>query len=100
MFCPKCKDEYRDGFYVCAECNVALVHDLPEVPEPEYIEYEEVLRTFNQADIAFIKSILDAAGMTYYFIGEHFTYVGPFAVPARLIRPSPRGILGPLGAKP
>ena len=83
MFCPKCKDEYRKGFCVCAECHVALVHELPL--EPEYIEYAEVLRTFNQADIAFIKSILDLAGMTYCFIGEHFIYVQPFAVSARLM---------------
>lgn len=30
MFCPKCKCEYRDGFYECADCNIALVHELQE----------------------------------------------------------------------
>jgi len=28
MFCPKCKDEFREGFTHCAGCNVDLVEDL------------------------------------------------------------------------
>lgn len=28
-YCPKCKNEYREGFSVCAECNVELVDELP-----------------------------------------------------------------------
>jgi len=30
MFCPLCKAEYREGFYRCADCNVALVNSLPD----------------------------------------------------------------------
>ncbi|MFA5073863.1 MAG: hypothetical protein WC539_08220 [Nitrospirota bacterium] len=33
MFCPKCKTEYRKCFYVCADCHVSLVDQLP--PESE-----------------------------------------------------------------
>jgi hypothetical protein len=29
MICPKCKAEYRDGFTVCADCDVKLVGELP-----------------------------------------------------------------------
>jgi hypothetical protein len=87
MFCPKCRAEYREGFYVCADCDVDLIDVLPPEPEPEpeYVEYEQVLATYNPADIAFIKSLLDAEGITYFFHGEHFTYVRPFADPARLM---------------
>jgi hypothetical protein len=38
MFCPQCKAEYRQGFTRCADCDVALVDELPEealvAPEP------------------------------------------------------------------
>ena len=85
MFCPKCKSEYREGFTVCADCNIALIEELPPEKEPVFIEYEEVLGTYNPADIMIIKSILDAENITYYFNAEHFMYVRPMAEPARLM---------------
>ena len=33
-WCPKCKNEYREGFTVCAECKVALVDSLEKVMIP------------------------------------------------------------------
>ena len=91
MFCPICKAEYRQGFTRCNDCDVDLVETLP--PEPsestpefvDYAEYKEVLTTFNPMDIAFIKSILDAEGITYFVQGEHFLNVRPLALPARLM---------------
>jgi hypothetical protein len=32
MICPKCKEEYRDGFSKCSDCNVDLV-DQKEIIE-------------------------------------------------------------------
>ena len=32
MFCPRCKAEYRPGFYRCSDCNIALVYQLPAEP--------------------------------------------------------------------
>jgi hypothetical protein len=32
MFCPQCKAEYRQGFTVCADCEVPLVWELPASP--------------------------------------------------------------------
>ncbi len=87
MFCPKCGAEYREGFTECADCMIPLVWEEP--PEPrrvmEYVEYEEVLRTFNPADIALIKSILDAEEITHFFRGEHFILIRPLADPAVLM---------------
>lgn len=28
MICPKCKAEYREGFYVCSDCELPLVTEL------------------------------------------------------------------------
>ena len=73
MFCPKCRTEYSEGIYVCADCGISLVPELlPEPPpeSPEYSEFEEILFTFNAGDIAVIKSLLDSEGIVYYFGGN------------------------------
>jgi len=88
MFCPKCGTEYREGFYVCTDCNSDLVDQLPpdeESKEPEFIEYVEIMGTYNPADVAVIKSTLDAENITYYFNAEHFMYVSPLAESVRLM---------------
>lgn len=30
MFCPECRTEYRPGFTRCSDCDVDLVHEIPE----------------------------------------------------------------------
>lgn len=37
-YCPECRDEFRDGFTVCAECGATLVATLP--PEDEEPPHE------------------------------------------------------------
>jgi hypothetical protein len=79
MFCPKCKAEYREGFYTCSDCNVKLVRELPPEPKPEAAgnaDYEELMGTNNRGDIAFIKSVLDGEGIIYFFKGEHLLNMG------------------------
>jgi len=85
MFCPRCGTEYREGFYVCVDCNSDLVDELPPEEEPEFTDYVEIMGTYNPADIALIKSILDSENITYYFNAEHFMYVQPLAQPVRLM---------------
>lgn len=84
MFCPVCQSEYREGIAVCSTCQVPLVAELPEA-EPEFVDFEEILQTYNPADIAFVKSLLDGEGITYLFQGEFFNQMGPPVVPARLL---------------
>ena len=53
--------------------------------ENEFIEYIPILETHNAGDRVFLKSILDAEGITYFIQGE---YVAPYilnAVPMRLM---------------
>jgi hypothetical protein len=85
MFCPKCRAEYREGFYTCSDCNIELVDDLPPIPEPEFVEFKEILATYNPADVVFLKSLLESEGIQYFFKGEHFLYMRPLADPVRLM---------------
>ena len=85
MFCPDCKSEFIEGITRCPVCEVELVSILPVEPEPEFVDYTEVLATYNPADIAFMKSLLDAEEIQYFFKGEHFMYVRPLADPVRLM---------------
>jgi hypothetical protein len=73
MFCPKCKSEYREGFYKCADCGADLIDQLPQEAPDNFgsDEFVEVFSTYQQGDIAFIKSILDEDGITYFFQGEN-----------------------------
>ena len=85
MFCPKCRDEYRDGYYECADCRVPLVPELPLEPKPEFVDFQEILTTFSQTDIAIIRSVLDDEGLTYFLKGEHFNQIRPMVEPVRLM---------------
>jgi hypothetical protein len=85
MFCPQCKMEYVEGITRCPDCEVDLVRELPAESGPEYVDYEMILATYNQTDIALIKDVLESAGITYYFTGELFTYVEPLASTAKLM---------------
>ena len=42
-------------------------------------EYRELIRTFNQGDIALIKSLLDSESIEYFLQGENFNLVRPLA---------------------
>ena len=51
----------------------------------KFVEYVPILETHNAGDQAFLKSILDAEGITYFIQGE---YVAPYifnALPMRLM---------------
>jgi hypothetical protein len=87
MFCPKCKSEYKEGISKCADCDVALINNLPPEMElePDFIEYENVLETYNHTDVAMIQSLLDGSGITYYADGEMFSNARPFIEPVRIM---------------
>lgn len=51
----------------------------------EFIEYVPVLETHNAGDRAFLKSILDAEGITYYIQGEYVAHYLFNALPMRLM---------------
>ena len=42
-WCPKCKNEYKEGYTVCADCGSQLVETLEEGPIAIYFGVEEEL---------------------------------------------------------
>jgi hypothetical protein len=87
MFCPKCKSEYEEGFLKCADCGVDLVGALTPEPAGDFgdEEFVEVFSTYQQGDIAFIKSVLDGEGITYFFQGESSVMLIAAGAYARLL---------------
>lgn len=86
MICPKCKAEYRDGFYKCVDCGIGLVTELPAEVAPEVIFENpvEVYSTYQQSEIAFIKSILECERIPYFFQGESALLIFTAGAYARL----------------
>ncbi|TAK10194.1 MAG: hypothetical protein EPO39_00610 [Candidatus Manganitrophaceae bacterium] len=52
-------------------------------PKPEYFKFEPVLTTYNPADAAIIRPILDGKGIPYDIQGENFMHIRPPVEPAR-----------------
>jgi len=76
MFCPECKAEYINGITECADCHISLVWNLPqeepdEFVEGEPVEWQPLVSTTNQGDLALIKSIFDGEGILYWVQGEN-----------------------------
>ena len=83
MYCPICRSEFREGFTRCEDCDQLLVEELPELPvKPGYVELANI---FTEGEIAIIKSMLDDAGIDYYFHGEQAHRLAPLPFAARLM---------------
>ena len=89
MFCPECRSEYREGFSECADCHVELIPELAPLPtDPksgDFVEYEELLSTYNLADISFIESILDSEKIIYFMQNEEFNTLTFSPQPVRVM---------------
>ena len=86
MYCPKCRTEYREGFYECADCLVPLVDELPPEEPAEYIDFKEIMTIYDPGELVVIRSILEDNEITYFVQGEHFSsfYGG---IPTRVMVP-------------
>jgi hypothetical protein len=63
VFCPKCGDEFREGFSVCPDCDVSLVTQLPEHEQPPPEELVTVATFENQIAASVARGALEAAGI-------------------------------------
>ena len=70
MFCPECRMEYIEGVYLCPDCRVPLVAELPPGPTTEFVEHVTVFTTGNSVILAMAKSVLEGAGIRCFVKGE------------------------------
>jgi hypothetical protein len=67
MFCPKCKAEYREGFFVCSDCKIDLVPELPPEPEDytecEYIDLVNIETYSYRHEADLVKGLLSSNGI-------------------------------------
>lgn len=84
MFCPRCKNQYAEGTKTCPDCGVPLSDAASgsegEDPDPEYIELVTIMETSDRALIAFVKSLLEDAGIKYLINGESLLNLGRAAL--------------------
>ncbi len=57
----------------------------PPEPQPEEVTFVQVLKVNNPGDIAMLKSLLGAEGVTYFFQGEHSQRAESWVVPVVLM---------------
>jgi hypothetical protein len=102
MFCPTCKTEYREGFTDCADCRVALVHELPraenhppgdeQLASPPGTGWVVVFETDDVYDFLAAADALHRAGIP--FAGNE-RYTGEFRTGKREQAPYVRTLLVP-----
>jgi len=88
--CPQCGNELElseneriIGKIHCQECDKIIDYTVtpPKISEVE--NFMELLSSFNQGDIALIKSILEDGAISYNVVGEIFLSVRPLLEPVR-----------------
>jgi hypothetical protein len=86
MFCPECNAEYREGFTLCSDCNVALVSAvLPEEMDCSHKEGQvTVFVTRDLVEAETVKELLEAHGIDVCVAGENSPLPG-FPTEVRLI---------------
>jgi|GEM_PF-1433165 len=107
MVCPKCNDEYQDGFTMCGKCKVPLIvpeHESEPEPEPEpedtfyvtddvpaflctaknHIEANAIEAVMKCHDIPVLLKPRDCGDITMLYMGVSFTDTDVY-VPSKLI---------------
>ena len=72
MFCPSCRDEYREGFTHCAECGAELVEELPPEPAEPRIgpELVQVFEAHGYMQAEMVRGVLEASGIESLLTGD------------------------------
>ena len=85
MYCPQCRAEYRPGFDRCADCDVALVRELPPEEDHDTTPFVRVFETSEIDVIPVIKSILHGAGIPFNTKGEAMMSLFPSDMLGRMM---------------
>lgn len=91
IICPNCShpldlnfEERSSQKIHCPHCEALIDFKNKDEKITEPDEYVEIISSFNQGDLALIKSMLDDAQINYYSTGENFLSVDPLIQPAKL----------------
>jgi hypothetical protein len=94
MFCPKCKAEYREGFYRCADCEIDLVYELPPETEQlseqpiEYLNLVNIKTYYNRHEAELAKGFLSVNGINAVVFGDDYGGIQPglsFSIGVKLL---------------
>jgi hypothetical protein len=77
MYCPNCRAEFREEIDTCPDCELALVPELPEVPDAGKDDLVVVMETADVSAIPVIKSVLASAGVPFLVQGDEALGVLP-----------------------
>ena len=77
MYCPECRAEFREGVTTCPDCDVALIAELPPVPELTDEDLVAVLDTGDVSVLPVVKSVLRAAEIPFVVQGDESMGVLP-----------------------
>jgi hypothetical protein len=85
-YCPECRDEFEDWVEVCPDCNVALVDELPALPERETSDEPlvHIATAPNEAIANMWAGILEEDGIRCLLKGgglQAAMYASPLSVP-------------------
>jgi hypothetical protein len=76
MYCPKCRTEYRKNFNTCADCEIALVEELPPATENELPDNRlHPIRDQINITIEYIRSNQKASWVFSLIVGALFYFV-------------------------
>jgi len=64
MYCPKCREEYREGFRVCQTCNEELVEQLVPISDIKLPKHPLIIMLDNS-----IEKCLKYGSIIYVLIG-------------------------------
>src|SRR5258708_7524791 len=66
-WCPKCREEFRQGFDRCVDCDTELVAEFPIEPKklaPTWISRVTVYQTTQPSDAMLVTSLLEGNGIS------------------------------------
>jgi hypothetical protein len=86
VHCSRCGADYQEPIAQCPRCNTAAGTKDTELRQ-RIGDYAPLLSTYNAADIAIVRSILDHEQIEYHVQGEFFNMAEPLVQPARFYVP-------------
>jgi len=76
MFCPECRQEYREGIEICADCQVTLIPDLPQNQPMKEVRWIKLHELPSSIYAEMVKEALEKEGIPSYVKADFFSSAG------------------------